>query len=241
MTSTPSGLGPETSDSTQSGEDDARTAEGSLRATDWERLSLPVTQMETRRTRERSNRKSLVAFLALLVGAGVIGASAVYLSWHATESEVAKVTPPEPSAPVLAAVVPGGTHTPADRPAGEKAETASEPLPQTEARAAADPDDPAATADESAAVAPSAGATPEEIFTPVISVLDSRETISELQRLLAKLDFRPGPPDGVLGPRTVRAIRLYQQFAGIEADGRATETLLDDLRAVSGYMPNAVR
>ena len=61
--------------------------------------------------------------------------------------------------------------------------------------------------------------------------------ISEVQRLLAKLDFRPGPPDGVLGHRTVKAIRLYQKFGGLEITGHATPDLLVDLRAVAARMP----
>ncbi|NQU72527.1 MAG: peptidoglycan-binding protein [Rhodospirillales bacterium] len=61
--------------------------------------------------------------------------------------------------------------------------------------------------------------------------------ISEMQRLLAKLDFRPGPPDGVLGHRTVGAIRLYQKFGGLEITGHATPELLSDLRAVADSMP----
>ena len=61
--------------------------------------------------------------------------------------------------------------------------------------------------------------------------------ISEIQRLLAKLDFRPGPPDGVLGHRTVNAIRLYQKFSGLEITGHATPELLSDLRAVADSMP----
>lgn len=61
--------------------------------------------------------------------------------------------------------------------------------------------------------------------------------ISEVQRLLTKLDFRPGPPDGVLGHRTVTAIRLYQKFGGLEITGHATPDLLVDLRAVAARMP----
>jgi len=61
--------------------------------------------------------------------------------------------------------------------------------------------------------------------------------ISEVQRLLAKLDFRPGPPDGVIGHRTVKAIRLYQKFGGLEITGHATLDLLADLRAVADRMP----
>ena len=70
-----------------------------------------------------------------------------------------------------------------------------------------------------------------------IADLTSLIRISEVQRLLTKLDFRPGPPDGVLGHRTVNAIRLYQKFGGLEITGHATPELLLDLRAVAARMP----
>jgi peptidoglycan hydrolase-like protein with peptidoglycan-binding domain len=62
--------------------------------------------------------------------------------------------------------------------------------------------------------------------------LDRRST-AELQRLLARLDFAPGASDGVAGRRTVAAIRLYQEFAGLPVDGKPTLGLLNDIRDVS--------
>jgi localization factor PodJL len=61
-----------------------------------------------------------------------------------------------------------------------------------------------------------------------------RQEIREIQSLLARMNFDPGPADGQMGRRTADAIRLYQQFAGIEADGVPTEALLEDMRAVAG-------
>ena len=60
--------------------------------------------------------------------------------------------------------------------------------------------------------------------------------IINLQRLLAKLDLSPGPADGVLGRKTVEAIKLYQRFAGLPVDGKPTSDLLKDLRQVVGAM-----
>ena len=60
--------------------------------------------------------------------------------------------------------------------------------------------------------------------------------IKNLQGLLRKLDLEPGPADGVLGAKTVEAIRLYQRFAGLPVDGKATPDLLLDLRQVVGAM-----
>lgn len=63
-----------------------------------------------------------------------------------------------------------------------------------------------------------------------------RQEIREIQSLLARMNFDPGPVDGQMGRRTADAIRLYQQFAGIEADGVPTRALLEDMRAVAGSM-----
>lgn len=67
-----------------------------------------------------------------------------------------------------------------------------------------------------------------------------RAGTAELQRLLARLDFAPGAPDGVAGRRTAAAIKLYQEFAGLPVDGKATVALLNDVRDVSktiGHTP----
>lgn len=51
-------------------------------------------------------------------------------------------------------------------------------------------------------------------------------TVAEVQRQLAKAGFRPGPADGLMGPRTHSAIRAYQRDNGLRVDGRATASLL---------------
>jgi TPR repeat protein len=56
--------------------------------------------------------------------------------------------------------------------------------------------------------------------------------VAEVQRLLTRLAFKPGPADGVLGERTVGEIKLYQSFAGLKDDGKATSGLLQELRAM---------
>jgi hypothetical protein len=84
---------------------------------------------------------------------------------------------------------------------------------------------------------PAVGKAIAESASEKIADLELPIQISEMQRLLAKLDFRPGPPDGVLGHRTVNAIRLYQKFGGLEITGHATPDLLKDMRAVADSMP----
>jgi localization factor PodJL len=61
-----------------------------------------------------------------------------------------------------------------------------------------------------------------------------RAAVAEIQRLLARLDFDPGPADGVMGKKTVDAIAKYQAMAGMTADGRPSASLLEDLREVAG-------
>lgn len=50
-----------------------------------------------------------------------------------------------------------------------------------------------------------------------------------IQKELAERGYDTGPADGVIGPRTVRAIEAYQRDAGLPVDGVATDTLLDHL------------
>jgi hypothetical protein len=64
--------------------------------------------------------------------------------------------------------------------------------------------------------------------------------IQKLQRLLKKLDIEPGPADGVLGEKTMEAIRLYQRFAGLPVDGKPSLALLLDLRQVVGAMSSEI-
>jgi localization factor PodJL len=83
----------------------------------------------------------------------------------------------------------------------------------------------AATAGDERAAAKLRQLTPEFV---------QRETLKEIQSLLAKLRYEVGTPDGRMGPRTAAAIREFQRSAGMAPDGRATPELLDTLRGVAG-------
>lgn len=102
-----------------------------------------------------------------------------------------------------------------------------------------------APAEGTISVAPAAGPPAEQaVATPGSDRPLDRRGTAELQRLLARLDFAPGAPDGVAGRRTVAAIKLYQEFAGFHVDGKPTQGLLDDLRQVArslGREPRAPR
>ncbi|MFQ6018341.1 MAG: peptidoglycan-binding protein [Kiloniellaceae bacterium] len=58
------------------------------------------------------------------------------------------------------------------------------------------------------------------------------EELAELERLLDELSFDPGTIDGVVDERTRGAIRLYQDFAALPADGVPSKALLAELRQV---------
>lgn len=49
--------------------------------------------------------------------------------------------------------------------------------------------------------------------------------VSRVQAALTRLGYDPGPIDGVYGPKTGQAIRLYQQNNGLTVDGRPTAQL----------------
>jgi len=52
----------------------------------------------------------------------------------------------------------------------------------------------------------------------------------ELQRLLSSLGHRLGKIDGKVGTKTIKAIKAYQQAAGLKADGYPSAALLNRLR-----------
>ena len=53
----------------------------------------------------------------------------------------------------------------------------------------------------------------------------------EMQRLLRDQGFDPGAVDGIMGPNTIQAIRLWQKAKTLPADGFASFRLLDRLRS----------
>jgi membrane-bound lytic murein transglycosylase B len=59
----------------------------------------------------------------------------------------------------------------------------------------------------------------------------SRDERVEMQRLLAGRGHAAGTPDGIIGANTRGAIRAFQKTQNLPADGFASSTLLDRLRA----------
>jgi len=57
-----------------------------------------------------------------------------------------------------------------------------------------------------------------------------RPVVAETQRLLAELGYDPGPPDGIMKPRTRTALAAFQSDAGLPVNGRMTRYVVRRLR-----------
>jgi peptidoglycan hydrolase-like protein with peptidoglycan-binding domain len=60
------------------------------------------------------------------------------------------------------------------------------------------------------------------------------QTIASIQSGLARLGYDPGQVDGAFGPKTERAIRIYQKDHGLLVDGRPTAELAAHISRQSG-------
>ena len=66
---------------------------------------------------------------------------------------------------------------------------------------------------------------------------DGSKRVKDLQRRLLQLGYRPGPVDGLFGPRTRAATRWFQYKHGLRLTGRANRATLTILRARSDHEP----
>ena len=57
----------------------------------------------------------------------------------------------------------------------------------------------------------------------------SKQAIRQMQESLARVGHDPGPLDGIIGPRTRRAIRAYEIAKGLRVDGEASAFLVEQL------------
>ena len=55
--------------------------------------------------------------------------------------------------------------------------------------------------------------------------------VQQVQNALVRLGYDPGPPDGLIGERTTRSVRAFQQRSGLAVDGRVTQPLYRALLA----------
>ena len=65
--------------------------------------------------------------------------------------------------------------------------------------------------------------------TPSIGIADRQALVAKIQTLLADAGYDPGPADGVVGRKTVDAVRAYQQKAGVPVTGQIDKTLVASL------------
>ena len=68
----------------------------------------------------------------------------------------------------------------------------------------------------------------------VTASLSSAQMIQKTQGILTNLGFDPGPADGLMGKRTVNAIKLFQSRAGIAVTGKVSPDLLNALENAQG-------
>ncbi len=60
------------------------------------------------------------------------------------------------------------------------------------------------------------------------------DLVADIQQSLITLGYDPGPIDGVMGPRTVAAIKEYQNNYGLLITGQPSQPLLDHMRQQGG-------
>lgn len=77
------------------------------------------------------------------------------------------------------------------------------------------------------------GGQPFRAVPPANEVALSRSELIEIQGLLGRLGFEVGEADGIVGPKTRRAIMDFQQEARLPADGYPDVPLLNTIRRIS--------
>lgn len=69
---------------------------------------------------------------------------------------------------------------------------------------------------------------------------DKSETALEVQKMLTRLGFLNGTPDGSFGEKTETAVKQFQAKNGLTEDGIVTQSVYDKLKAVSDAAPEPV-
>ena len=77
-----------------------------------------------------------------------------------------------------------------------------------------------------------AGGPPVQQQAPADDAPISRDTVIDMQNRLARLGLYKGETDGLLGPKTRSALRLFQQQQALPADGHPTQESIRRLQAV---------
>ena len=62
----------------------------------------------------------------------------------------------------------------------------------------------------------------------------NRNLIAQTQKVLIRLGFNPGTPDGIMGQKTRTAISAFQKQAGLPVNGKIDIKLIKALQEVVG-------
>ncbi|HHI81691.1 MAG TPA: hypothetical protein ENJ99_00920, partial [Rhizobiales bacterium] len=130
-----------------------------------------------------------------------------------------------------------------DRDAGRKAHELNNVLTDSERKSASrqiaawKPAPPSKTGNFVAITDPAwqvrASARPAPVLGPK-PALSGKQLILTAQRLLDKLGYHVGTPDGIMGNRTANAVRLFQLRNGLAVNGMVSNDLVQQLQARSG-------
>ena len=63
----------------------------------------------------------------------------------------------------------------------------------------------------------------------ITASLTNTQMVKKTQSMLRKLGFKPGPADGKMGARTIKAIKQFQSKAGISKNGKVSMELINAL------------
>ncbi|MCC4244023.1 L,D-transpeptidase family protein [Stappia indica] len=75
---------------------------------------------------------------------------------------------------------------------------------------------------------------PSEPLRILVTPTSAQERLRDMQRVLDRLGYDPGPADGVMGRKTRAAIRLFQEGAELPVTGEPTDLVLRALYADAG-------
>ncbi len=96
--------------------------------------------------------------------------------------------------------------------------------------------DPAANAADLAATKWAANASAPATASPtaIAASGETKQYVTRAQRLLAELGYNPGPADGLVGPKTRRAIKIFERERGLPVTGRADLGVVRALEDAAG-------
>ena len=74
--------------------------------------------------------------------------------------------------------------------------------------------------------------------SPIRLASGSPDVLRQVQQQLQSLGYDPGPIDGVIGPRTIAAVKAFQRFAKVTPTGEISEELLELIQKATDSASN---